>query len=52
MKTASASLAKALCLAAITVGAAQAAPVTVRVTVENLAPANGIAFAPLRLGFN
>lgn len=30
----------------------QAALVSVTVTVQNLAPANGIAFAPLRLGFN
>ena len=56
MKTASTSLAKAMCLAGIgitmAIGTAQAAPVTVRVTVQNLAPANGIAFAPLRLGFN
>lgn len=27
-------------------------PVQVRVTVQNLAPANSISFAPLRLGFN
>ncbi len=56
MKTTSTSLAKGLCLAGIgitmAIGTAQAAPVTVRVTVQNLAPANGIAFAPLRLGFN
>jgi Spondin_N len=31
---------------------AQAAPVQVTVTVENLAPANSISFAPLHLGFN
>jgi hypothetical protein len=31
--------------------AAQAAPVVVTVTVENLAPANSISFAPLRIGF-
>lgn len=31
---------------------AWAAPVQVQVTVENLAPANSIAFAPLQLGFN
>lgn len=30
----------------------QAAPVQVTVTVENLAPANSIGFAPLHLGFN
>ncbi|MDA0660381.1 MAG: spondin domain-containing protein, partial [Planctomycetota bacterium] len=27
-------------------------PIQVRVTVENLAPANTLSFAPLRLGFN
>ena len=32
--------------------AASAAPVTVKVTIENLAPANSVSFAPLRLGFN
>ena len=37
-------------LAAATV--AQSAPVNVTVTIENLAPANSIAFAPLHLGFN
>lgn len=31
---------------------AWAVPVEVQVTVENLAPANSIAFAPLRVGFN
>ncbi len=31
--------------------AAQAAVVTVRVTAQNVAPANGIAFAPLHVGF-
>ncbi len=31
---------------------AQAAPVQVTVTIENLAPANSIAFAPLHLGFH
>ena len=31
--------------------AAQAANVTLRVTVQNLAPANGVAFAPLHVGF-
>lgn len=30
---------------------AQAAVVSLRVTVENLAPANGVAFAPLHVGF-
>lgn len=33
-------------------GAAQAAPVQVTVKVENLAPANSVSFAPLRVGFN
>jgi PEP-CTERM motif len=32
--------------------AAQAIPVDITVRVSNLAPVNGIAFAPLRLGFN
>ncbi len=41
----------ALACAAWTVPA-WAAPVQVQVTVENLAPANSIAFAPLRVGFN
>ena len=31
--------------------AAQAAPVNVTVTIQNLAPANSVSFAPLRLGF-
>lgn len=31
---------------------ASAAPVTVKVTIENLAPVNSVSFAPLRLGFN
>lgn len=31
---------------------AQAAPLQVTVTVENLAPANSVSFAPLHLGFN
>lgn len=41
--------------AALTVGltsAAQAVPVPLRVTVENLAPANSVSFAPLQVGFN
>jgi hypothetical protein len=38
--------------AAFTALAAQASPVTLRVTVQNLAPANSISFAPLRVGFN
>lgn len=33
-------------------GLAHAQPVELRVTVQNLAPTNSIAFAPLRLGFN
>ena len=32
--------------------AAQSVPVQVTVTIENLAPANSISFAPLHLGFN
>lgn len=32
--------------------AASAAPVSVRVIIENLAPTNSVSFAPLRLGFN
>jgi len=39
-------------LALAFVPSAQAAPVQVRVTVENLSPANSIAFAPLRIGFH
>ena len=31
---------------------AMADPVRVTVTVENVVPENGVAFAPLRLGFN
>jgi hypothetical protein len=42
--------AAATLLAAAT--AAHAVPVRVMVTIENLAPANSIAFAPLHLGFN
>lgn len=33
-------------------GVAQAQPVQLRVTVQNLAPANSLSFAPLRVGFN
>ncbi len=33
-------------------GSAGAQPVEVKVTVQNLAPTNSIAFAPLRVGFN
>lgn len=43
-------------LAAIAVGGVVApvlaAPVEIRVSVENLAPQNSVAFAPLRVGFN
>lgn len=39
-----------LALTALT-GVAHAAPLQVKVTVENLAPANSIRFAPLRVGF-
>jgi hypothetical protein len=43
----------AACLAAIHAGGgAQAALVDVTVTVQNLAPANSISFAPLHLAFN
>jgi hypothetical protein len=41
----------ALALPALTL-AASAGPVLIQVTVENLAPANSISFAPLRLAFN
>jgi PEP-CTERM motif len=40
----------ALCLLS-SLGAAQAALVSVRVSFTNVAPANGIAFAPLHVGF-
>lgn len=43
----------AFAIAALTVSvAANAVPVQVTVTIENLASANGVSFAPLRLGFN
>lgn len=44
----------AACAAALMVASAasQAAVVDVTVTVQNLAPGNGIAFAPLHVGFN
>lgn len=45
------ALPAAVLATALSTGAA-AAPVQVQVTVENLAPANSIAFAPLHLGFN
>ena len=48
-----ASLAAAALAAAASLAApAQAAHVAVRVQVQNLTPAGGIAFAPLQLGFN
>jgi PEP-CTERM motif len=39
-------------LAACLATTAQAAPVRVTVSIENLAPTNSISFAPLRFGFN
>jgi hypothetical protein len=33
-------------------GLANAQPVQLRVTIQNLAPANSVSFAPLRVGFN
>lgn len=41
-----------LIAAAGSAGLAHAQPVQLRVTVQNLAPANSISFAPLRVGFN
>ncbi len=38
--------------AALTCLGANAMPLQVNVTIENLAPANGVSFAPLHLGFN
>lgn len=35
-----------------TAGPAQAIPLSVTVTIENLAPTNSVSFAPLRLAFN
>jgi hypothetical protein len=46
------ALAAALAAGALFTPAAHAIDYKITVTVENLAPANGIAFAPLRLGFN
>lgn len=46
---------KPFAAAALTVGllgGAQAAVVQLKVTVENLAPANSVSFAPLRVGFH
>lgn len=37
---------------ALTAGCALAAPVEIQVSVENLAPQNSVAFAPLRVGFH
>jgi len=42
----------ALLLAALAAAPAQAQSQMVTITVENLAPSNGIAFAPLHFGFN
>lgn len=48
--------ARSACVAVLAVIAcvtsAQAAPVQVTVTIENLAPSNSVSFAPLHLGFN
>ena len=56
MSTPRPTLARSACaavLAAIAfVTSAQAAPVQVTVTIENLAPSNSVSFAPLHLGFN
>lgn len=41
-----------LVLAMLVASATSAATVQVRVMVENLAPTNSVAFAPLRIGFN
>ncbi|MEZ6164513.1 MAG: hypothetical protein R3B67_08775 [Phycisphaerales bacterium] len=37
---------------ALAAGSALAAPVEIQVSVENLAPQNSVAFAPLRVGFH
>ena len=50
LRLAASSLAAAATL--VLCGTASAAVVEVKVTVHNLAPTNGISFAPLRLGFN
>lgn len=42
----------ALALIAGIAGTAAAGPVQIQVTVENLAPANSVTFAPLRVGFH
>jgi hypothetical protein len=44
--------ASALLSTTILVAAASAQPVQVRITVQNMAPANSISFAPLHVGFN
>lgn len=41
----------AACVGLAGVAGASAAPTLVTVTIENLAPANSVSFAPLRLGF-
>lgn len=49
------SMLEPLAAAALTIGllgGAQAAMVQLKVTVENLAPANSVSFAPLRIGFH
>ncbi len=45
---------KAIIIATLTLaaGGAIAEPVQIQVNVENLAPSNSVAFAPLRVGFN
>lgn len=42
----------ALLASSLLTAAATAQPVQIRVTVQNMAPANSISFAPLRIGFN
>ncbi len=44
-------LATAAGLAALAPISAEAVPVQITITIENLAPTNGISFAPLRFGF-
>jgi hypothetical protein len=51
MKSTSVAL-LALVVVVVACRASVAQSVQIRVTVENLAPANSIAFAPLRIGFN
>jgi hypothetical protein len=45
-------IASAALAAIVPAFAAVAAPVQIRVSVENLAPANSVSFAPLRVGFH